>query len=586
MLFTPKPRDNNNKPDRSGSSRGLDTGQFGTFAHLTRPYKDPGRKDLDKADILQKLKRFDTAPIRLLEEAAGHQAQINRLKIKDDIRLELTQAILNQVYPVVAMWYDKFQAEQSSLPESNERRNALEASIKAIDQAASSYKLLFTSIYSTNSGIFARNKEALTRYGRRIIELLRLIQRIKALRYQMMNRSDWQDVNQVFFSMLLHNAVTESGTLLGSVGVRAPHESKSHSKPPQASMQDIYLSIQLFGLLETNSWSTGMLYIPDAYLHALGSDCFKIVADNHKPLPPGYLITYLQNNGPPLFQRRDDMTGPSILFDYSALYNTLVKEHETIAKMKFLGQFDPKKLSKPLQTVSDEDRVPLLESMLMALKHRTRQQKRHKVHTYDALRVYFGRDEVLRLLRDLTSKDLQTIMDSRQFVDKLAQQSSLLAEDDKAHMNTQWAMINFSSGGLLIGTEETAFSAPIKIGQLVAFAPVDAELDRITLGYINRLHRTDDKRVEVAVVRLSTHAESAVIQTQSDIQQKSGHTAILVKNLYNQWQVIVKPNLIIRSGDPLKLVRADGTHLPVRLGDVWLVKKEFAVYELRSPGLQ
>jgi hypothetical protein len=77
-----------------------------------------------------------------------------------------------------------------------------------------------------------------------------------------------------------------------------------------------------------------------------------------------------------------------------------------------------------------------------------------------------------------------------------------------------------------------------------------------------------------------------VIQTQSDIQQKSGHTAILVKNLYNQWQVIVKPNLIIRSGDPLKLVRADGTHLPVRLGDVWLVKKEFAVYELRSPGLQ
>jgi len=99
------------------------------------------------------------------------------------------------------------------------------------------------------------------------------------------------------------------------------------------------------------------------------------------------------------------------------------------------------------------------------------------------------------------------------------------------------------------------------------------------------LHRTDDNRIEVAIVRLSSHAEAAVIQTEQDVQGKSGHTAILVKDLRDQWQLIVNTGMAVKSGDPLKLIRKDGSRLPVRLGEVWLVKKEFTMYELRSPGL-
>ncbi|MDZ7803047.1 hypothetical protein [Thiohalophilus sp.] len=579
MLFTTKSKTDKPAPD-------LDSSQFGYFGNLTRPYRDAERKDLDRERYLQTLTNYQRAPVRLLEEAVRIQANLNRLKMKPEKREQLTQAVLGQVYPVVAMWYEKFQAEQSSLPESNERRNALESSIRAVDQVAISYKLLFHADYSASPSTFARNQQPLYARGLRIIELLRLIQRLKALRYQKMSKTDWLDVNQVFFSMLLHNAVNEQLDLLGTVGVRSRQEKSERSNAPKGSMQEIYLSIQLFGLLETNSWPTGMLYVPDAYLASLGSESFQIKADNRDPLQPGTLVTYLHSNGPPQFQRREDIGGPSILIDYTGLYNTLVREHETIGKMKFLGNYDPGKLSKPLQAVKEEERLPVLESMLIGLRQRSRQQKRHRVHTYDALRVYFGRDEVMRLLRDISSRDLQRILDSRQFVDKLARQSSLLAEDDKSHMITQWAMINFSSGGLLIGTEETAFSTPIKIGQLVAFGPVDAELHRVTLGYINRLHRTDDHRVEVAIVRLSTHAEVVVIQNEQDLQEKSGHAAILVKDLDNQWKLIVSPGLEIKSGDPLKLIRNDGIRLPVRLGEVWLVKKEFMQYELRSPGLK
>ena len=450
---------------------------------------------------------------------------------------------------------------------------------------AISYKLLFHTEYSSDPAVFTRHRDTLYGYGLRILELLRLIQRLKALRYQKMSKTDWLDVNQVFFSMLLHNAVSDKLTLLGTVGVRERHD-KSERATPRSSMQEIYLSIQLFGLLETNSWPTRTLHVPDAYLASLGPESFQIKPDNRAPLQPGTLVTYLNSKGPPHFQRRDDISGPSILIDYTGLYNALVKEHEEIGKMKFIDTLDPKKLSRPLQALNDEERLPVLESILTGLRQRTRQQKRHRVHTYDALRVYFGRDEVMRLLRDISSKDPQRTLNSRQFVDTLARQSSLLSEDNKSHMSNQWAMINFSSGGLLIGTEETAFSTPIKIGQLVAFGPVDAELHRVTLGYINRLQRTDDHRVEVAIVRLSTHAEAVIIQTDKDIKEKSAHAAMLVKDLRNQWQVIVSATLALKSGDPLRLIRADGAKLPVRLGEIWLVKKEFTVYELRSPGLK
>jgi hypothetical protein len=120
----------------------------------------------------------------------------------------------------------------------------------------------------------------------------------------------------------------------------------------------------------------------------------------------------------------------------------------------------------------------------------------------------------------------------------------------------------------------------------MAFSPIDADLDRITLGYINRLHRTDDNRVEAAIVRLSTHAEAVVYQSDKDMQAKSGHSAILVKDQYNHWQLLVATGAHIKSGDPLKLIRADGSRLPVRLGDVWLTKKSFSMFELRSPGLE
>ena len=82
------------------------------------------------------------------------------------------------------------------------------------------------------------------------------------------------------------------------------------------------------------------------------------------------------------------MPGPCVLLNYANLYNTLVKDHEELAKMEFIKRIDSSKLSRPLLDLDTEDRIPVLELILVSLKSRERQQKRHAVFAEENLRAF------------------------------------------------------------------------------------------------------------------------------------------------------------------------------------------------------
>ena len=72
----------------------------------------------------------------------------------------------------------------------------------------------------------------------------------------------------------------------------------------------------------------------------------------------------------------------------------------------------------------------------------------------------------------------------------------MVAGDDTKHMNSSWRMMNFSAGGMLIGTEESTFNSPIQIGQMVAVSPSD-DVKKQTVGYVCRIVRPHDNQIEV-----------------------------------------------------------------------------------------
>lgn len=558
---------------------------LGELSGLSLPFKNAENNDLNRQKIIQILDTYKKVPVRLLEESTNVLQKLNRFLLGPKQRKEYADLLASYIYPVVLLWYDKYQNKENSLPESSERRNALIASIDAIQQLSISYKLLFRDFYSADKGEYKKSKALCYQYSARALELIRLEQRLRALRYQKLPKVSWQHCNQIFFSLVHHNHVDDDYELIGLIGVRKKSDNLRKGGVRRSSLRKLYLSIQLFGLLDVTTWPTRMFHVPDSYLDLLNGEGLKVIADDGQELKPGFLLTYYKNEMPPLFKRNDNLPGPFIRLDYTNLYNTLVKDHKEIGKQQFLNQFDESKFSRPLAEIREVDRVPVIELMIMGLTSRERRQKRHASFDDTNLSVYFGFHEVNRLLLDLNSPDQARVKESRQFIDTLAMSSAMLAEEEKSHMSASWKITNFSAGGLLINTEETDFSNPIQIDMLIAFTMPDNKTQPI-LGFVRRLNRPNSKQVEIAVVRLSNYAETAGVQAQNELDSSTAKAVVLIKDVRGEWNLIIKTSMHYAKGEPLKLIRANGAHLPVRLGEPVYTKKDFKVFELRSPGLE
>lgn len=557
---------------------------LGNLSGLSLPFKAADKNDLNRDKITQRLETYRKTPVRLLEEATDVLQKLNRVRLTIKQRNEFATLLASYIYPVVLLWHDKYQKQENSLPESNERRNALISSIDAVHNLTISYKLLFREVYSDDKKQYKKNSKLSYQYGARSLELIRLEQRLRALRYQKLPKISWQHCNQIFFSLIHHKAVDDDYEVIGLIGIRKTSDKLRKGGVPKSTVRKLYLSIQLFGLLDVTTWPTRMFHIPDRYLDFLNGEGLKVVADNGNDLKPGFLLTHYKSDMPALFKRNDMLSPPFIQVDYTTLYNVLVKDHKEIGKQQFLEEFDDKKFSKPLAEIPELDRVPFIELMIMGLTPRERRQKRHASFDKDSLSVYFGFHEVNRLLKDLADPDQARVRQSRQFIDTLAMSSAVLADEQKSYMSASWTISNFSTGGLLINTEETDFSNPIQIDMLMAFTMPDNNKHPI-LGFVRRLNRPDSKNIEVAVVRLSNYAETAGVQNQDELDSSTAKAVILIKNVRGEWNLIIKTSMHYPKGEPLKLIRANGSPLPVRLGEVIYTKKDFKVFELSSPGL-
>jgi len=57
-----------------------------------------------------------------------------------------------------------------------------------------------------------------------------------------------------------------------------------------------------------------------------------------------------------------------------------------------------------------------------------------------------------------------------------------------------------------------------------------------------------------------------------------------IQDLDEHWRVIAPSDHGFVSGTPLKVTQPNGRTVPARLGNVWLAKNDFTVFELSSPG--
>ncbi|MBI3560299.1 MAG: hypothetical protein HY080_01075 [Gammaproteobacteria bacterium] len=552
---------------------------LGQFANLPTAFKSPGKELASKEDYLAKLETLKQYPSKQLQDAGQLLALFNRYNLKADKRLQLSMAIVAQLYPVIARFYQQYQTQPSSLPEGKDRKQIVMASIEIAEQAILSCKHLFVELYSAKPALYRKQRPRLLELAVRILELARVVQRLRALRHQKLSAHNWRDINRVFFALLAQNDVDEKITLLGQVGTWLNRTDKEGFK---VSPRHLYLSLQLFGIVDASSWSTRLFHVPDGYLD-LVDNAILLHVDNSLELQAGMLITGIDHAAPAQFRRDVRMVAPRILIEYSQLYNRLVQDYEELAKMKFIGNVDVSRLNRALAGIDAMERLPLLEAMLFGLRPRERRQKRHAAFGSENLRLYFSFKDAFRLFANLGSAEMKQRVNSREFIHTLAS-PALGANDAVCSGQTPWEIANFSTGGVLVITRESDYSAPICVGQITAFSS-GKDQQRPLLGYVSRIHRPSDQLIEVAIVRLSGQAEAALVTPESGKLVGKTLGVMLFKNVDDRWCVVTRYEYDFVLGTPLRLLRDKAPTLPARLGNVLLTKQEFVIFELSVPGM-
>lgn len=576
---------------------------FAEFANLPTPYKQAD-KNRPKVDVyVARIIDLRRSPVRMLQEAAQTLLSHNSIILKPEIRIELADKLLGQLYPVFILYVRELGKSSSSLPESKERATELIACIDVLEQLTVCYKHVFKQDFSVKPGQYKKNRDRLYYCGFRVLEMMRIGQRFRAWRYQKLPHSEWQDCNQIFFALVLHNDVNEKQQLLGNIGAYVRNELKDTARARMSSVQQLYLSIQLIGMLDLTAWPLRLFNMSNAYLEAFPDD-IKIEADNTQELSPGWVITFLGNSNPPLFQRYEKMPTPAIRINYVSLFERLMHDHEELAKMRFIDSTDDSKLSKPLGRLNDVDRQPFIELMLIALQKRARKNKRHAVFEQEHIRVYFGINNIQRLLREtrFANSNAEQNKSRRTLKDDLASSSAAIGADFTNSQASSWKTENFSSGGMLLTTESTNFTQPIQVGQLVAVIAqqeneatktksrrtrnIEPTKEKVLpiIGYVCRLGHQTEKLIEVAIVRLTNYVEHAVIKSDGK-ELFEDVKVILFQDFDSQWKVIVPAAIELVSGFPCHLHRASGDEVRLRLGQLCLNKSEFSVFKVSSPDL-
>jgi len=554
------------------------------FALLPSAFNPASHEVLDIHSHLNKLSELMEFPNQLIYEAATILSDINKVDVAVMDRIEVAHAIYITVYPVIVALCAPYNDEVNKPGQNKEKLSALSNCIIIAEQIAITYKYAYLQYYSTDITKFTDMRNNIVELGFRILEMTRLEQRLRALRYEKLPGSTWLDINQIFFSLMLHNDVTQKKVLSSEVGVSFIKVNDIIDLKVKSSISDVYLSIQLFGVLDVITWPAHLFYFPDTYLSNLNS-ALRIYDDNGQTLEPGWLITFLLNDGPPVHKRTDSMSAPGIRIDFSILYNSLVAEHEVLAKMIFLSSVDNSKLSPPLAQLKDQDRIPVLEMILMAIKRRERHHKRHNVYGIEKLVVNFGFNESYKVLSGFAKPKKH---DKKLLANiELIQQESIKLSDElpiNSSNSSNWKIINFSTGGLLISHDEVTKTKILQVGQILSFKPKDNS-NLPLLGYVGRMHRLQDHCVEISIIRMASYAESALVLDQKSSATDTGNPVILSQDMNERWQIVLLHEYGYISGTPLKLIRSNGAIILLRLGDIWMSKRDFTVFEIRSASL-
>lgn len=510
-------------------------------------------------------------PHRLSEQSLQYLHQLNRYRVPMSRRLALLDIIAR---PCAALIAEGIQQARNSegFAESVDLRDRLQQ-LESLNQALLfGYLQVFQQDYRLPEHRYRRVRARVRLVGGRIMELIRCLQLIYALRYLKLPGEWWKTANQVYFVLSEYESVDQPASLLGCVRAVARAADAQDASHQVGTIQQLYRMIQLLGVMDLMTWPIRELAVLEAYLAAVGEEV-PILPDDGGQVPPAHLVTHFEHDGPPGFQRHHPC--PGRLIDVTALRKRLNVDHMHI--FSHHHSQDLRWLSAPLAQFSAHERGLFIERMRARLSPRQRRNRRVLVNEARAIYLYSGFMEVHRQLARLQDPDASV---GKSLSELLAGRAAFITDDARAcKQDWSWQLVDEGEGGVQLWAEEAGYVQALTLDRLVLYHDTTAAPNELVVGYVGRLMRPASGRIGIALIRLGHLPRPVIVQDDALKQADQGWPAILINAPGGRRQLILHQRHNPGMATTLTL-RYQQQTVEVVLGGCERIQREFKVYNL------
>lgn len=562
-----------NHPDKAGFFRSL----FGVRPSPRRPplplylpvqtraEKEPGE---NIEALWNQVTEQRLSPLLLLQELNRYLDRINPLPLPHEQRLRIGNILLGELGAAISSLFSRFFQQGGGVPETREQREGISLAARAAEQLAVGYKLVFRADWGGEPGGDRTTDERLLTCGLRVLECLRLEQLLRAFRYQKLPEYAWRDAHQLFFALregwdIKTRLPLKMRFSVGDAG------GSLHLFPATAALEELYLAIQLTGLLDVVSWPIHLMYRACAYLREL-KEAPPVHADSGDALTPGQAIIYRARGAAPAFERSPRQAGESLLIELAPLLAQASGERATLQAAP-----DAPVGGETLRAMPACDRIALLDMLLQRLQPQRRRDPRQRVFDPHRARVYGGFETIYRLFRESAAEPPPAELHPSRSLEVASEPGA--AGDIR---DTRWLVADEGPGGIQLRQQESAYSMPLFVGRLLAYQTGDRGAEESRLGYLVRMQRLGEDEVEVAVARLQGKIKAAVVED-VDALDRQPLPALLIHERDGKLRLLCDNRRNFFTGERLAVV-IDDHHYTAVLGEAVLARGDFMVFELHT----
>lgn len=511
------------------------------------------------------LKRNAADQFSYLELVMARIKHLNRCQISTGQRWTITNEVIDIFYKP-ALGILRQHSETGGLPESDDRRKILILSSDICEILIISCQIIFNNYYKSSNFIFQKSRNKFRKIGLRTFELFSLNQKLKALRYQLPENSDWDALHTVFLTLKSHDDVfVKQITLKNQLKIESPR-----------NVVDLYSDAIIFKHLKPLEWPTHLQWIIDKYLKNLSKSTNFVKFATAKVNKFDLIKVNLLSKNPGKTLSPEELVNQAIFLDCSEIFSQI--RTDCMALIKSMQSRQAKDIPLRFSRFKETDRLVISHKLMNGIDHTNFYDVDNRSDKLHDFRLFIGFSEVFELLQHQQGDFAK----EERLADALAKRSAIIARDQHSSHETLWTLVYEKFDKIRLKTLESNYTTPMKIGSLLAYG-IGESIRKPNLAVISRIERTDRKTVIIDLEIIGRHAESVVVSLKQE-NSKIGNRAILVskesKSLYSG--LLVQPIEVLWGIDEFSLHKKWGIE-PLHLETLQMATSDFSLFSTHLP---